>query len=219
MNYHLNYNLVWKNFDRLAWGLVLSLELAAIGILIGCVIGLVLAVLSHGAAVRCVSWLAPMSIRSQRAPALLVYLVFYGIPSVGGFAYDATTSFTMTLAIYAGAYLVEVFRAAGCDPQGTDRCRLRDRANALATGAVCAPSHHVPDRAALVGQRLHLAVQGYLVGHRAGGAERCGANWIYTNTFRIVEVWTVVAPMYLVTGFVLLFGLRRLEYRFAVRRR
>jgi hypothetical protein len=34
-----------------------------------------------------------------------------------------------------------------------------------------------------------------------------------------VEVWTVVAPMYLVTGFVLLFGLRRLEYRFAVRRR
>src|SRR5260221_9210492 len=42
---------------------------------------------------------------------LLVYLVFYGIPSVGGFAYDAETSFVATLAIYAGAYLVEVFRA------------------------------------------------------------------------------------------------------------
>ena len=42
---------------------------------------------------------------------LLVYLVFYGIPSVGGFAYSATTSFIMTLAVYAGAYLVEVFRA------------------------------------------------------------------------------------------------------------
>ncbi len=28
---------------------------------------------------------------------LLVYLVFYGIPSVGGFAYDATTSFIATL--------------------------------------------------------------------------------------------------------------------------
>ena len=42
---------------------------------------------------------------------LLVYLVFYGIPSVGGFAYGATTSFIITLAVYAGAYLVEVFRA------------------------------------------------------------------------------------------------------------
>src|SRR5262245_66342597 len=42
---------------------------------------------------------------------LLVYLVFYGIPSAGGFAYDATTSFVLTLSVYAGAYLVEVFRA------------------------------------------------------------------------------------------------------------
>ena len=46
-----------------------------------------------------------------------------------------------------------------------------------------------------------------------------GANWIYTNTFRIVEVWSIVAPMYLVTGFLLLFALRQLERRFAIRRR
>ena len=42
---------------------------------------------------------------------LLIYLVFYGIPSAGGFAYDATESFVATLALYSGAYLVEVFRA------------------------------------------------------------------------------------------------------------
>ena len=42
---------------------------------------------------------------------LLVYLVFYGIPSAGGFAYSATSSFIATLSLYAGAYLVEVFRA------------------------------------------------------------------------------------------------------------
>src|SRR5215472_12345146 len=40
-----------------------------------------------------------------------------------------------------------------------------------------------------------------------------GANWIYTNTFRIVETYAVVAPMYLVTGYLLLFGLRLLERR------
>jgi polar amino acid transport system permease protein len=46
-----------------------------------------------------------------------------------------------------------------------------------------------------------------------------GANWIYTNTFRIVEVYAVVTPMYLVTGMVLLLGLRLLERRGAPRMR
>ena len=42
---------------------------------------------------------------------LLVYLVFYGLPTIGGFSYGPTTSFIITLSVYSGAYLVEVFRA------------------------------------------------------------------------------------------------------------
>ena len=45
-----------------------------------------------------------------------------------------------------------------------------------------------------------------------------GAQWINFNSFRIVEVYSVVAPMYLVTGYVILWLLQRLEKRFAVRR-
>ncbi len=41
----------------------------------------------------------------------LNWTVFHGIPSIGGFVYDATTGFTMTLAFDAGAGLAEVFRA------------------------------------------------------------------------------------------------------------
>src|SRR6185295_2831639 len=43
-----------------------------------------------------------------------------------------------------------------------------------------------------------------------------GANWIKTNTFRHVEVWIVVWPMYLVAGWLILAGLRLLEKRFAI---
>jgi polar amino acid transport system permease protein len=43
-----------------------------------------------------------------------------------------------------------------------------------------------------------------------------GAQWINTNSFRVIEVWSVAAPMYLVTGYVLLFLLQRLERRFSV---
>ena len=39
------------------------------------------------------------------------------------------------------------------------------------------------------------------------------------STCNRVEVYAVVLPMYVVTGYVLLFGLRQLERRFAIRRR
>ncbi|MBV9538757.1 MAG: ABC transporter permease subunit, partial [Acidisphaera sp.] len=112
MNYHLNFHFVWRYFPRLEWGLVLSLEMAAAAVVAGCVIGLSLALLatSSGRLVR--GAIAAYVEFVRNVPLiLLVYLVFYGIPSVGGFAYDATTSFLITLSVYGGAYLVEVFRA------------------------------------------------------------------------------------------------------------
>ena len=48
MQYHLNFNFVWKYFDKLSWGLVLSLELALVSILIGMAIGLALALAYTG---------------------------------------------------------------------------------------------------------------------------------------------------------------------------
>ena len=44
-----------------------------------------------------------------------------------------------------------------------------------------------------------------------------GAQWINFNTFRIVEVYAVVTPIYLVTGYTILFLLRLLERRYAIR--
>jgi len=44
-----------------------------------------------------------------------------------------------------------------------------------------------------------------------------GAQWINFNTFRIVEVYAIVTPMYLVAGYGILGALRLLERRFAVR--
>jgi polar amino acid transport system permease protein len=222
MNYHLNYYFIWKYFGRLGWGLVVSLELAIVSILIGCLIGLTLAVVSHGAR-RPVRILVGAYVEFVRnVPLLLlVYLVFYGIPSVGGFAYSATTSFIMTLSLYAGAYLVEVFRAGlAAIPKG-----LIDAGRAIGLTPwqrvlyVRLPSMFRIVLPSLGNAFISLFKDTALATVLAVPELTFGANWIYTNTFRIVEVWTVVAPMYLITGFVLLFGLRRLEHRFAIRRR
>jgi polar amino acid transport system permease protein len=152
---------------------------------------------------------------------LLVYLVFYGIPSAGGFAYDATTSFVATLAIYSGAYLVEVFRA-GLDavPRGvidagkaiglTPWQRFVDLRLPIMLRVVL-PS--------LSNAFISLFKDTSLASVIAVPELTYGANWIKTNTFRQVEVWLVVWPIYLVTGWAILAALRQLERRFSLGRR
>ncbi|TIL82087.1 MAG: amino acid ABC transporter permease, partial [Mesorhizobium sp.] len=112
MGYTLNFNLIWRHFDKLWGGLLLSLELAVISIAIGILIGLLLAVwyVSAGGAVRTVIAAYVEFIRNVPL-ILLVYLVFYGLPTVVDIAYSAQTSFIATLSLYSGAYLVEVFRS------------------------------------------------------------------------------------------------------------
>ncbi|TIP75303.1 MAG: ABC transporter permease subunit, partial [Mesorhizobium sp.] len=112
MGYTLNFNLIWRHFEKLWGGLLLSLELAVISIAIGIVIGLLLAVwyVSAGRLVRTAIAAYVEFIRNVPL-ILLVYLVFYGLPTVVDIAYSAQTSFIATLSLYSGAYLVEVFRS------------------------------------------------------------------------------------------------------------
>ncbi len=218
MTYHFNYTYVWRHFDRLTWGLVLSLELAFVSILIGMVIGLGLAVVHTGGGRLTRGAVAAYVEFVRNVPLLLlVYLVFYGVPSVGGFAYDATTSFVATLSIYAGAYMVEVFRA-GLDavPRG-----LIDAGKAIGLTPwqrllhVRLPTMLRVVLPSLSNAYISLFKDTSLASVIAVPELTYGAQWIKTNSFRVIEVWAVVTPMYLATGYALLFALRRVERRFA----
>ncbi len=222
MHYAVNYGLIWRYFGKLDWGLVLSLELALISILIGSLIGLALALIVDATRWRSVRALITAYVEFIRnVPLLLlVYLVFYGIPSAGGFAYSATFSFVATLSLYAGAYLVEVFRAGlAAIPSG-----LIDAGKAIGLTPWKRVLHvQVPTMLRIVLPSLSNAFISLFKDTSIASVIAVpeltyGANWIYTNTFRAVEVYSVVTPMYLVTGYVLLFGLRRLEHRYALRR-
>ncbi|WP_342361851.1 amino acid ABC transporter permease [Terrarubrum flagellatum] len=214
MEYYLNFNLVWRHSARLWWGLALSIELAAISILIGCVIGFALAVVYGGKSVILRKLVTAYVEFVRNVPLLLlIYLVFYGIPSAGGFAYGATESFVATLSLYAGAYLVEVFRA-GLDavPKGA-----RDAAKAIGLTPWGQLAHvRFPIMLRIVLPSLSNAFISLfkdtsLASVIAVPELTYGANWIKTNTFRAVEVWMIVGPLYLVTGYVILVALRGLE--------
>lgn len=222
MVYHFNFNFIWRYADKLYWGLVLSLEIAFVSILIGMVIGLSLALAYTGGGRLTRTAVSAYVEFIRNVPLLLlVYLVFYGIPSAGGFAYDAKTSFVATLAIYSGAYLVEVFRA-GLDaiPKG-----LIDAGKAVGLTPwqrflyVRAPMMFRIVLPSLSNVYVSLFKDTSLAYVIAVPELTYGANWIKTNTFRVIEVWLVVWPMYLVTCYALLYGLRILERRFSLVRR
>ena len=221
MGYQLSFNQIWRNFDKLINGVVLSLELAVIAILIGAIIGLVLAVIyvSSGRVVRFIISTYAEFIRNVPL-LLLVYLVFYGLPTVVNIAYDAPTSFIATLALYSGAYLVEVFRS-GLDavPKG-----LLDAGKAMGLTPwqrllhVRLPTMTRITLPALSNTFISLFKDTSIASVIAVPELTWGAQWINNRTFRIVEVYAVTTVMYLVTGYAILFGLRMLERRFRVER-
>jgi len=220
LDYHLNFTLVWRHFGRLSWGLLTSLELALLAILVGTVLGLALA-LVHVSGPRWARRLVTAYVEAVRniPLLLLVYLVFYGLPSVVQVDYTATTSFVVTLSLYAAAYLIEVFRA-GLLAVGHG---LQDAGRAIGLTAwqrllyVRLPVMIRIVLPSLSNTFVSLFKDTSVASVLAVPELTYGAQWINFNTFRIVEVYLVVTPIYVVTGYVMLLLLRRMERRLALR--
>ena len=219
MDYHFNFSYIWRHFDRLFYGLVLSLELALVSIAIGMIIGLLLALVyvESGKSIR--FFVASYVELIRNSPLLLlVYLIFYGIPSIGWFQYSATTSFIVTLSIYSGAYLVEVFRSGlAAVPEG-----LIDAGKAIGMKpwqrliSIRIPTMFRIVLPALSNTYISLFKDTSIASVIAVPELMYGAQWINFNTFRKIEVYTVITPMYLVTGYVILLSLRQVEKKFAI---
>jgi polar amino acid transport system permease protein len=221
MTYHINYNFVWLYFDKFYWGLLLGIELALVSILIGSAIGLSMALLyvDGPRTLRRVITAYVEFVRNQPL-LLLVYLVFYGIPTIGGFKYDNVTSFIMTLSVYSGAYLVEIFRAGlEAVPRG-----LQDAGKAIGLTPlqrllhVRLPTMFRVVMPALSNQFVSLFKDTSVASVLAVPELTYAAKWLSTNKFRVIEAYSVAAPMYLITGYLIFAALRLLERKFSVRR-
>lgn len=157
MGYQLNFNYIWKHFDRLLNGLILSLELAVISILIGMLIGLLLALVYTD--------------RGRFARYMVAAYVEFirNVPLLLLFAVRLPTMFRIVLPSLSNTF-ISLFKDTSI-------------ASVIA----------VPELT-------------------------YGAQWINFNTFRIIEVNTIVLPMYLFTGWAILIALQQLEKKFTIRR-
>lgn len=110
MDYHFNFAPIWQNFDNFLAGLALGLWLSAIAIAVGIIVGLFVAfgTLSKNRTIATLSRIYVTSIRNTPL-LLIIFFAFFALPQLG-IRFDKTTSFVVSLTIYAGAYIAEIFR-------------------------------------------------------------------------------------------------------------
>jgi polar amino acid transport system permease protein len=217
--YFFNWDVIWRYSDRLINGLGLALVMAVVALVIGSIIGIAgaLALTSNK------RWLqVPVRIYVElirNSPLLvLIFLVYFGLPQIGIRGFDNVGSFIATLAVYAGAYMTEVFRAGLASiPQRTVEAGIAiglDHRQRLRF--VILPMMWRVVLPAMSNNLISLFKDTALASAIAVPELTHGARFINVQTFQIVEVWTSAAVLYLVTSYVIALALRLLERRYAM---
>ena len=220
MGYTLNFNAVWRSFDRLLEGLGLSLLLAVAAIFMGCIVGLIVAFTLQSKG-RVASGAARIYVTIIRNTPILVLILFtyFALPQLG-VRLGKIESFIFTLTLYSGAYLAEIFRAGLISiPKG-----LREAGLAIGlTEFQIRKSIIIPVMIrnvlpTLGSTFISLFKDTSLAAAIAVPELTFEARKINVETFRVVETWIVASCLYVATCTVLAALLRSVEGRMAIPR-
>lgn len=225
--YDLRWEYVFNNKDLFIDGLLLGLKMAVVSLLIGCAIGLVLAFLRSSGK----RWLTiPITIYVEvlrNIPLLLiVFLLYFGLPQafprhsaahdyVLRLLPDNIRTFEIALAIYAGAYLTEIF-SAGISSVGE---RYLDAGKSLGLNrfqiawSITLPIMFRSVLPSLSNTLISLFKDTSIAVAIATPELTMAAREISTNYFRVIEAWTAAGVLYLATSYAIAVSLRWLERR------
>jgi glutamine transport system permease protein len=220
MGYTLNFAAVWRSFDLLLEGLALSLGLAVGSIFIGFAIGLVVAF----ALVSKAAWLrkpAGLYVTVIRNTPILVLVLFsyFALPELG-VRLGKIESFVMTLALYSGAYLAEVFRGGLLSvPPGQREAGLAIGLTEMQIRtSIIIPLMLRNVLPSLSSTFISLFKDTSLAAAIAVPELTFEARKINVETFRVIETWIVASCLYVVTCSLLAALLRQVERRLSVPR-
>ncbi len=220
MGYTLNFSAVWRSFDQLLWGLLLSLELAIGAILIGAVIGLVTAfgLISTSDWARRPAALYVTMIRNLPILVLILFS-YFALPQMG-VRLGKIESFVATLAIYSGAYLAEVFRAGLLSiPNGLKEAGLAIGLTPMQIRtSIVIPLMFRNVLPSLSSTLISLFKDTSLAAAIAVPELTFEARKINVETFRVVETWIVASCLYVATCTVLAALMRMVERRLVISR-
>ena len=218
IQYYFDWSVIWRNWDKFLNALGLGLSLALISLAIGTVIGL-------GAALgrvygprwlRAPLWLYVEFIRNVPL-LLLIFFCYFGLPELGIYFLDKTQSFILTLSLYAGAYMCEVFRAglASMPRQYMEAAKAIGLRPSQRQRYVILPVMFRITLPAFSNNLISLFKDTSLAAAIAIPELTFVARQINANTFRVMESWLTASALYLGTCFLIASALRLLERRYA----
>nr|WP_306267539.1 amino acid ABC transporter permease [Pararhizobium sp. IMCC3301] len=220
MDYDFNFAAVWRDFDLLMSGLGLGLVLAVISIAIGCLIGLVAAfgMLSKNRPIRWASTAYVSAIRNTPILVLILF-TFFALPQLG-IRFGKIESFIITLSVYSGAYLTEVFRSGLVSlPSGLREAGLSIGLTELRTRFyLVIPVMFRSVLPSLSNNFISLFKDTSLASAIAVPELTFYARKINVETFRVIETWLVASLLYVTACYVIAAVLRRVEAQLAIPR-
>jgi polar amino acid transport system permease protein len=217
MDYTLNFAVIWANGDRLLGGLLIGLLLALTAIVIGSVLGLACA---FAATASSNAW--RLAVKAyvtaiRNTPLLVIVLIaYFALPDLG-IRMGKEESFVASLALYAGAYLTEVFRASlnGIPAGLIDAGRAMGLTRMHIELLIRLPLMFRSALPALGSTFISLFKDTSIAAAIAVPELTFEARRINVDSFRVVEAWLAASVLYLATCLIIAAGLRRLERRFA----
>jgi len=144
-----------------------------------------------------------------------VLLVYFALPATG-IRLDKYESFIGSLALYAGAYLTEVFRAGLLSvPKGIVEAGRAIGLTRMQTNlSVVMPVMLRNSLPSLGNTFIGMFKDSSIAAAIAIPELTFEARKINVDTFRVVETWTVASGLYIAACFTIAALLRRLERRF-----
>ena len=203
MQYDFDFSFLASAWPRFLHGAWLTIQLAAVSIVLGFALGAVCALARTSGSPR-VKRLVGVYIEIIRNTPLLVqiFLVYFGIASIG-FKISAEVSAALALTINIGAYSTEILRAG---IQSVARSQV-EAGECLGLSRLQVYWHVVLLPAvervypALSSQFVLLMLASSVTSQISAEELTAVANLLQSETFRSFEVYIVVAVIYLVLSF------------------
>lgn len=216
MKYQWDFSAVWNHLDMLLVGLVGTVKIALVSIVLGVLIGFVVALmrLSHRRALH-VPATAFVEFYRNTPPIVHFFWFFYALPIVIGLSLDPFAAAVLALSTQSGAFYAEVFRGGivsiergqweGAKALGMNyRAMLRRVILPQALRRMVAP---------FVDRSFELTKTTALASSLAYAELLYEAMQVNSITFRPMEVYTTIAVMYFVVLFAASTLMRLVEHR------
>ena len=212
----LDFSPVWAGWPELLRGALMTIQITAASLLLGCVLGLLAGIGRLDARKRVIYGICTAYLAVIRGTPLLVqlFILFFGLPHFG-IILPAFVCGVLGLGIYSGAYVSEIVRGSiqSVDRGQTEAARSIGMSSGQAMRAIILPQAVVRMVPPLGNEFIALIKNSALVSLLTIHDLMHEGQKIISVSYRSLEVYLAIAVVYFILTGATTLVLRRIELR------